>query len=348
MQLNLRKASKVLRKHIAERVRDYPLYVNEGPGSDAAPIKQITVGYQIDQAGWLAIVFDTRPHAENDGKWNDFIEPNAIDLPEWHKAFTDLFHNGKPINLTLFDGTTRRLGEDTTVEQLTELIGTTIRDVLIQARDDGHFTGLPITTDCSYVIEEHDGYYGWSNRIEAGPQSQEAYFAELEGDLPSSTKDGHVEHWVNVLERIASGKENESEWSFLASDYAIRRLKELGDRAIVPVLKFVRKWSGKPEFDGDRPKRKFNELPMQTPTINALMLVRESSCHTLEVESLLRDILRRSIKANDGRKLWGIMPVWTARCLSTLFEHYPNPIQHESTNALVNHVEYTNQARTKR
>ena len=121
-------------------------------------------------AGWLAIVFDTRPLTENDGEWNAFIEPNAIEVAEWHNAFSDLVENGSPINLTLPDGTRRRLSKDTTVEHLAELIGTTIRDVLIRARDKGDFNGLPIETECSCVVEEHDGYYGWSDQLEAGPR----------------------------------------------------------------------------------------------------------------------------------------------------------------------------------
>jgi hypothetical protein len=82
MQLDLSKASKILRKHIAERVREYPKYINEGPGKDDAPITQITIGYAFDQAGWVALVIDTRPKAEMDGVWNSFIEPNAIEFPD--------------------------------------------------------------------------------------------------------------------------------------------------------------------------------------------------------------------------------------------------------------------------
>src|SRR5690349_13546551 len=105
MQLDLRKTSRILRSHLAQRVRDYPKYINEGPGKDDAPIKQITIGYQFDQSGWLAVVFDTRPKAKNDGQWNSFIEPNAIEFDDWHEVFTDLDENGSPIKVTLPDGT---------------------------------------------------------------------------------------------------------------------------------------------------------------------------------------------------------------------------------------------------
>ncbi|MBA4030002.1 MAG: hypothetical protein C0478_03775 [Planctomyces sp.] len=348
MQLDLRRTVSFLQKHIEERIRDYDLCINEGPGGDETPIKQITIGYQFDQAGWLSIVFDTRSTAANDGEWNTFIESNAIEVTDWHNAYSDLVENGSPINLTLPDGSERRLGENTTVKYLAELIGTTIRDVLIHARDEGSFNDLPISEDCFYVVEEHDGAYGWSDHLEVESQSEQAYLDQLEGDVSSKTQDAQIEHWIGLLERIASGKENTSEWAFLAPRYAIERLKELGDDAIVPVLKFVRKWAGKPEFDGDRPKRKIVELPMHAPAIDALMLVCNSSCQVVEVESLLCDIVRRSVKVNSGRKLWGIIPVWAARCLSTLFNQYPKPIQHGSTNKLVNHEEYARIRRTKR
>ena len=340
MQLDLRKAARLIRKQITQRVRDYPLYINEGPGRDEASIQQITIGYQFDQSGWLAIIFDTRPQAKNDGEWNSYIEPNAIEFDEWHRAFSDLVENGSPINLILPDGTKRKLGKGTTVEQVAESIGITIRDALLQARDNGVFAGLPLAPNCSYVVEEHEGYFGWSDQVEAGPQSEQAYLDHLEGDVATKSEAGQVEHWVKVLERIASGKENESKWSFLASDHTIEQLEALGDQAIVPVLKFVRKWADQPEWEGDRPKRKLIELPMQRPTIDALMLVRNSSCRTPEVEKLLCQILQKSVQANSDRKLWGIMPLWTARCLSKLFDHYPELKQNESTNELVNRDEY--------
>jgi hypothetical protein len=171
--------------------------------------------------------------------------------------------------------------------------------------------------------------------------SEETYLAQLDGEASSKTKDEQVQHWLQVLDRVASGKESESEWSFLAPDHAIERLETLGDMAIIPLLKFVRKWAGKPEFDADRPKRKINELPMQTPVIAALMLVCGSDQSTSEAESLLRAIVRRSVAVNSGRKLWGSIPVWAARCLSQLFPDYPEPKQDERTNELLNRDDYT-------
>lgn len=80
---------------------------------------------------------------------------------------------------------------------------------------------------------------------------------------------------------------------------------------------------------------------MQGPTIDALMKVHESDCGAREAELLLRDVVRRSVKANASRRLWGIMQLWAARCLFRLFEGYPEPKQNESTNELLNRDEFT-------
>jgi hypothetical protein len=132
MHLDLRKAAALLRKHIAERVRDYPLYVNEGPGKDDAPIKQIIMGYQFDSAGWVAIVFDTRPNAEIDGQWNSYIEPNAIEFPDWQQAYDELDEKGIAIKVTLPDGAKTTIGKKASEEDVAEVLGKTLRDVLIR------------------------------------------------------------------------------------------------------------------------------------------------------------------------------------------------------------------------
>ena len=86
MKLDLRKDRKSLLKYIKDRIRDYPVYENLGPGEDEDPIAQITLGYQFDQAGWAALVFDTRADAAVDGVWQNYIEENDHELPHWYQA----------------------------------------------------------------------------------------------------------------------------------------------------------------------------------------------------------------------------------------------------------------------
>ncbi len=342
MHLDLRKSARAIQKHIASRVRDYPKCLNEGPGDDGAEIAQITIGFQFDQAGWLALVFDTRPGASPDGEWNSYIEPNAIGFEEWREAF-----NSSGLSITEPSGTKKRHSDGATEEEFAECIGSAIRDCLLSARDTGVLTKLPLADNCVLVVEEHDGYFGWSD-AESEDESDREYLARLDGNSSSLPVEDQVSHWLRVLDRIASGKESESGWSFLAPDHAIERLEALGDIAVSPMLKFVRKWSTKPEFEGDRPKRKIQELPMQTPTIDVLMNVHQMQSCVPEAERLLREIVRRSVGANESRRLWGIMPVWAARCLHRHFTGYPEPRQDDRTNRLLNNCEFTNQRRTRR
>ena len=90
LTLNLRKSAKQIRSHILERIRDYPVYINAGPGEDEDDISLITIGFQFDQDGWLALVFDTRSEAGFDGTWNSYIEENALPFEDWFAAFEEL------------------------------------------------------------------------------------------------------------------------------------------------------------------------------------------------------------------------------------------------------------------
>ena len=352
MHIDLQRDSRRVFKNIKQRVKDYPVYVNAGPGEDEDSISLITLGFSFDQSGWFALVFDTRPDAQPDGHWQDHIEETAVPMSHWCdelERFADDCEEGgqvKPLKIKLHDGTTKML-TDCDVEEVAGLFGSMLKDALVRADEDGLFSPLPLTMGYGLVVEDHDLCYGWWNQEPTGPGSESDYLAQLEGDVAGKPVEAQIDHWIKVLERVARGKETESDWSFRASGHAIKRLEELGDRAIVPVLKFVRKWANKPEFEGDRPKssRNIKELPMHGPTTDALYMVRRSECRTPEVESLLREIVRRSVKVNTARKLWGIIPVWAATCLTHLFDGYPEPEQHPSTNELVNREKFTKRRR---
>lgn len=158
MKINLKADAKTIYDHLRQRVADYPIYVNAGPGEDEDPISQITLGFQVSQAGWVAVVFDTRPDASPDGEWQSYIEENWLEFPSWLEAVDALWDNGETIQLTLPDGKKRSLGED---DELAEPIGKVLKGILIQARKDKLFTTLPLAKKCFMGVEDHDGAYGW-------------------------------------------------------------------------------------------------------------------------------------------------------------------------------------------
>lgn len=169
MKINLKQDRQAIVKHLKQRIRDYPVYVNQGPGADEDPITQITLGYSVAQAGWIALVFDTRPGAEPDGEWNSYIEENMLEFPQWSEAVDALWDNDEPIQLTLPDGSKQNLGEDE--GEPVEQIGSMLKDILLQAREENLFAGLPIARKNLMGVEDTEGAYGWpdyDNRFKQG------------------------------------------------------------------------------------------------------------------------------------------------------------------------------------
>jgi hypothetical protein len=58
MKLDLAKEKERIRKYIVRRIRDYPKYVNLGPGNDEDPIQAVYLGFYAAQGGY-------RPHLAN-------------------------------------------------------------------------------------------------------------------------------------------------------------------------------------------------------------------------------------------------------------------------------------------
>ena len=158
MKINLRSDAKKISDYVKQRVAEYPAYVNLGPGEDDDPITHMTLGYEFCQAGWVALVFDTRLDGSPDGEWQSYIEENSLEFPSWLKAIDALWDDGEPIEVTLPDGSKQKLGED---DDLGELIGIMLRDILIRGRKEKWFEKLPIAKKSCMGVEDHDGAFGW-------------------------------------------------------------------------------------------------------------------------------------------------------------------------------------------
>ena len=155
VKLDLRRDFADIYAHLVDRVRAFDPATNDGPG-DPGPVKFIEIGFEYSQAGWVVVVFDTRPDAEPDGEWNSHIEAKAFERPEWLAA-GEANMDG-PITLVQLDGTEAVLPEGT---ELAEPLGELVKAVLLKARADGVFAGLPKASGCEWGVEHHDGAYGW-------------------------------------------------------------------------------------------------------------------------------------------------------------------------------------------
>jgi hypothetical protein len=333
MKLDLKSDVTALLGYINSRVKDYPIYVNSGPGKDDARITQITLGYQFDQAGWVAMVFDTRPKAKCDGEWNSYIEDTHIEFSHWPKHAM----SGKKLSITLPDGSTETVATSASEEEIAAIFGEALKDVLVNACTKKVFAVLPIAKTCLLTVEEHDGRWGWTgtfdgNKVQASERSN-AWQDEVLKRVSKLSAAQKIDYWIGQLDLIAAGKPCDVPSDILGESFAVDETMKLGKPVAIPVLQLINKWSRFPEFDADHSRAK--ELPNQI-TVSLMMKVQELNVATPAAESSLQEIVRNSLKANAGRKkLWGVLPWHAARCLHALFDGYPEAHKDSSTNELL-------------
>ena len=166
MQLDLRKDFEEIYSYVVDRVRKFDPSKNSGPGDEKSPVAQVLLGFQCDQAGWIALVFDTRPDAAPDGEWNSYIEDNIFERQYWHEASE--FLEAKEIDVVLPDGSTRKISSDTHEEEYFAIFGEMLKGVLLKARHEGVFKSLPKANRCHMGVEEHGGRYAWPRYEDRG------------------------------------------------------------------------------------------------------------------------------------------------------------------------------------
>lgn len=153
--LNLTKDYKELISHLKRRIKDYPVYVNAGPGKDADEISLITLGFSFEQSGWYALIFDTRPNATLDGHWQDFIEENCVEKKVWCMDDVD------SVDIKHYDPKWREPKTALDDRYIAKLFGKLLKEVLVEAKTTGLFDSLPLAKSCALCVEEHEGRYGW-------------------------------------------------------------------------------------------------------------------------------------------------------------------------------------------
>lgn len=167
MKLDLAKDKERIRRYIAKRINDYPVYVNHGPGEDGDPIQAIMLGFYAAQGGYVYLVFDTRPGKNLDGNWTLFMEETTLfNLPKW-TAFYDHMCEGKRGTLLLADGTKKELEysefDDKAEAKLNAYFGEILRSLMEELSEDGTLARLPLRKDAFMMVEEFDGHYFWPN-----------------------------------------------------------------------------------------------------------------------------------------------------------------------------------------
>lgn len=324
MRLDLKKDRQSLLKYVKQRVRDYPIYVNDGPGEDEDEVTQITCGFQCDQSGWVALVFDTRPKSECDGEWQHFIEENCLELPHWCDVCEAMWEENSSVQLIDSKGRKETLGED---HSLAGVLGEFLQDFLIQLRNDGVFKKLPLSERCSLTVEEHDGQYGWTNLSskDEGKIKEKAYAVtdQLLSQTKKWSKKKQIEFWISRLVEIADNTDLNPDQRHFPVYRNISALAAVGKPAMMPMLQLASELAAEPPFAGDgKSAREFYRTRILDSLINDAKQIGHVSP---QIEKLLKEIVTKAVSVNYGRKTWGAAAYFAASALYALFKDYPCP-----------------------
>jgi len=84
----------------------------------------------------------------------------SVAFPKWCAAFEKLCDGGS-VDVTMPDGTIRKLDESEDNESVAKLFGEMILEVVKTLRDAEAFERLPLSPKAFFVIEEFAGNWGW-------------------------------------------------------------------------------------------------------------------------------------------------------------------------------------------
>lgn len=213
-----------------------------------------------------------------------------------------------------------------------------LQKLLHDARDDGLLALLPTTTDCQLCVEHTEGHFGSLDYLDGRPvrQSEKQVQLQLQAKLGRLPIDQQVQYWIKILDRLLAGKSTEmSDLVLFPADAAHVALEQIGEPAVMPLLKLIYKWAQYPEWTGDRPQHKFDETPVGKYICPLIWCFGKIGHKSPAVEKQLLRILHRAIETNSSRRLWGTAPVHVARALNELFD-YPEAKIHDTNNRLVN------------
>jgi hypothetical protein len=157
----------------AKRIHDYVVkrVSQQRKKSGDPPVKQIVMGFDYGNSGFVSLHFDTRANAEPDGEWTQHIEANELKRPQWNRAAEAM--GEKPIQFVLPDGTKRNVAVDDDFgdEAMAGLLGEMLKNVLLSARAEGIFAPLRKAKGCELGVEELEGNYGWPAYEERGKEN---------------------------------------------------------------------------------------------------------------------------------------------------------------------------------
>jgi hypothetical protein len=166
VDLDLQQDAADVYAYVASRASAYTPAGDRGPGR-SAPVKMVYAGYNFDQSGWFALVFDRRPNAGHDGEWTLYLEGNMLKRPQWVAAQER--NEEQPIRVRGEDGVVRELLAGS---HFGWLLGRMLVGVLQRAEREGVFARLPRADGFRLGLEEFHGSLGWDSQTGYGGEPE--------------------------------------------------------------------------------------------------------------------------------------------------------------------------------
>jgi hypothetical protein len=179
-------------------------------------------------------------------------------------------------------------------------------------------------------------------QAEAAAEARKRQFEAFMSGIRAKPKAEQIQFWIDQLNLLSSGKRNSISENGCNDHLGLGALKEIGGKDVVIALlhlaaKFAKKYEWTPE---DATEDNAERLPSQDPMIHLMWTVAEMGFANKDTEVLLRDILKKSCQVNDGKEMWGLLPVHCAGTLHKLFsKRYPDS-EIAGNNALNNRLDF--------
>lgn len=158
MRIDLPQHIQKIRSALSARISNFELDNNPSPSGGSDTIQQIVLAYEFEQAGWVCVVFDTRPDATLDGEWTQVIEETAVNFKHWGEAFWNA--DSEPFDILFPDGQIKS-SDDIECEDFSIALGESLKDMVVDLLNSSAFNTLPLSPNFNVAIEDFNGYFGW-------------------------------------------------------------------------------------------------------------------------------------------------------------------------------------------
>ena len=148
----------------------------------------------------------------------------------------------------------------------------------------------------------------------------------FEQDVVQLPQDEQIEFWIEELRALSDGRPCHVSKAGRNEQRPLDWLASFGEDALEPLLELITEYSERSEWTTSDPTEESGEfLPHSDVMVHTLWCIQEMPITDPGVEAKLLAILDNSCRVNDGKQLWGLIPVHTADTLYKRFRGYAEP-----------------------